>query len=155
VAIIYIFATWFTNAHFMADTGGYIVSILAYDGVSEYVAENPVVGDFHSENPFWDFGHLLWRPLGLVLYKTLGPLSKFLVGSDPGINVVFLLMALNFVAGLVCVLLLHSLVMRITGNLLAANLAAIAFIFSHGFLNFAQTGSAYITGLALLLSGIY
>ena len=61
---------------FYGDTGGYVVSILAYEGVQEYVEENPVVGEYRSENPFWEFGHLLWRPLGLVLFTLLPVLVK-------------------------------------------------------------------------------
>ena len=75
VAALYVAANVFTNAHFMADSGGYVVSILAYAGVDEYVVENPTAADFRSENSFWDLGHLLWRPLGLVLFKLFHPLS--------------------------------------------------------------------------------
>jgi hypothetical protein len=153
--VLYLLATWLTNAHFMADTGGYVVSILAYEGVEEFVEQNPVVGDYRSENPFWEFGHLLWRPLGLVLYKAFEPLSRLVVGPEPGTNLVFLLLSVNWLAGLLCVLLLHDLARRLTGRLWVAHLVAGVFIFSHGFLNFAQTGSSYIAGLSLLLLGLY
>src|ERR1041385_1222716 len=86
VVASYVAATAFTNAHFMADSGGYVVSILAYAGVDEYVAENPAAADFLAENSFWDFGHLLWRPLGLVLFKIFSPLSSRMVGPDPAHN---------------------------------------------------------------------
>src|SRR5215467_13862797 len=100
VAALYVAGSVFTNAHFMADSGGYVVSILAYAGVDEYVVENPTAGNFLSDNSFWDFGHLLWRPLGLVLFKIFHPLSSLAIGPDPAHNVMFLLMTVNFVAGL-------------------------------------------------------
>lgn len=153
--IAYCWATWFTNAHYMADTGGYVVSILAYDGIPEYVQENPVVRDHLSENPFWDFGHLFWRPLGFALFNVAGRLSSLVVGPAPNLNVLMILMALSFVAGLACVLLLHAVLRQTTGRLWAATLVTIAFIFSHAFLNFTQTGSPYVSGLALVLAGIY
>src|ERR1043165_6279153 len=109
VAVLYVAAIIFTNAHFMADSGGYVVSILAYTGVDEYVAENPAAADFLAENSFWDFGHLLWRPLGLVLFRIFRPLSRLIVGPDPAHNVMFLLMVVNFLAGLVSALLLYLL----------------------------------------------
>ena len=101
MAALYVSASVFTNAHFMADSGGYVVSILAYAGVDEYVVENPTINNFRAENSFWDFGHLLWRPLGLLLFKIFRPLSSLVIGPDPAHNVMFLLMAVNFVAGLV------------------------------------------------------
>jgi hypothetical protein len=155
VVAVYLLATWFTNAHFMADTGGYVVSILAYEGVSEYVLENPGVRDYRTENPFWEFGHLFWRPLGLILFKIFEPLTSLVLGPDPVPNTVFLLISLSFAAGLISVILLHAIIRRITGRLWAANLGAVALIFSHGFLNFAQAGSSYIAGLALLIAGLY
>ena len=155
VVAFYIMAIAFTNAHFMADSAGYVVSILAYEGVSEYVAENPVVRDFRSENPFWDFGHLLWRPVGLVLLKVFSPLSQLAVGIDPAHNLFFLFMSLNFAAGLLCCVLLYCLMERLTDRRWVVVLVTIGFVLSNGFLNFTQTGSPYIIGLAFLLSGLY
>ena len=155
VAILFVSAMGLTNAHFMADTGGYVVSILAFAGISEYVVENPVVRDYRSENSFWDFGHLLWRPLGLLLFKLLRPISSVVVGSDPAYNVLFLLMSVNFVAGLLSAVLLYALIRTITGQPWLAVFVAVCFILSHGFLNFTQTGSAYIAGLGFLIAGLY
>lgn len=155
LAIVYFWATWFTNAHYMADSGGYVVSILAFDGIPEYVLENPLARDHLSENPFWDAGHLFWRPLGLGLLKTAGRLSSLVVGPAPNINVLVNLIALNLAAGLACVLLLHGVMRHATGRVLPATIVTTAFIFSHAFLNFAQTASPYVTGLALVLAGVY
>jgi hypothetical protein len=155
VPVMYVFATFFTDAHFMADTGGYVVSILAYEGVQEYAAENPVVRDYRSENPFWESGHLLWRPLGLVLFNLFAPLCRPVVGTEPGPVTAFLLIAVSWVAGLLSALLMYALTKRITGKAWAASLTTLAFVFSHGFLNFVQTGTSYITGLSLVLLGLY
>jgi len=155
VVLFYIGAVAFTNAHFMADTGGYVVSILAYAGVGEYVAENPVVGDFRSENAFWEFGHLFWRPLGLLLFMVFSPVSSLAVCSEPSYNVLFLLMSMNFVAGLLSTLLLYALINRLTDQRWLAVLVAVCFVFSHAFMNFSQTGSSYIAGLAFLMTAFY
>ena len=155
VTAVYVFALAFTNAHYMADSGGYVVSILAYAGVEEYVVENPVVADYRSENRFWDFGHLLWRPLGLVLFKFLTPVSSLVVGSDPAYNVRIQLMWVNWLAGLITILLMYSLTKILTGRRWVAVSVAVCFIFSHAFLNFAQTASSYVAGLAFIAAGLY
>lgn len=155
VAALYVSASVFTNAHFMADSGGYVVSILAYAGVDEYVVENPTVNNFRAENSFWDFGHLLWRPLGLTLFKVFRPLSNLVIGPDPAHNVVFLLMAVNFVAGMVSAVLLYLLIDSLTGRRWLGVFVVACFIFSNGILNFTQAGSSYIAALAFLIASLY
>jgi hypothetical protein len=155
IAALYVSASVFTNAHFMADSGGYVVSILAYAGVDEYVVENPTAANFRAENSFWDFGHLLWRPLGLLLFKIFRLLSSRVIGPDPAHNVMFLLMAVNFVAGLVSAVLLYLLIDLLTNRHWLAVFVAACFIFSNGLLNFTQTGSSYIAALAFLIAGLY
>ena len=154
-AVLYVSASVFTNAHFMADSGGYVVSILAYAGVDEYVVENPTVTNFRAENSFWDFGHLLWRPLGLLLFKIFRPLSSFVIGPDPAHNVMFLLMAVNFVAGLVSAVLLYFLIHSLTGRCWLPVFVVAGFMFSNALLNFTQTGTSYIAALAFLIAGLY
>lgn len=155
VLTVYVLAMWFTGAVFMGDTEGYVVSILAYHGSPEYVVRDSSVRDYLSENPFWECGHLFWRPLGLVLYEWLEPLSRLVSGAEPGMNAFFLLKAVNWLAGLLSVFCLHAIVRRLSRRLWVANVVSIAFIFSQGFLNFAQSGSSYIAGLSLLLLGLY
>lgn len=155
VLVVYLLASLFTSAYFMGDTPGYVVSILAYEGVPRYAAENPVVRDYSSQNPFWEFGHLFWRPLGYLLFNTFEPLSRLIVGSDPALNVVFLLVAVNWLAGLLSVFCLHAIALKISGRLWAANVATIAFIFSQAVLSYLKTGAPYVAGLSLLLLGLY
>src|SRR5215467_6073756 len=155
VAALYVVASVFTNAHFMADSGGYVVSILAYAGVDDYVVENPTAANFRAENSFWDFGHLLWRPLGLLLFKIFRPLSSLAIGPDPAHNVLFLLMVVNFVAGLASAVLLYLLIDSLTNRRRLAVFVAACFIFTNGLLNFTQTGSSYIAALAFLIAGLY
>src|ERR1044072_4727516 len=155
VAALYVAASVFTDAHFMADSGGYVVSILAYAGVDEYVVENPTAANFLSENSFWDFGHLLWRPLGLLLFNIFQPLSSLAIGPDPAHNVMFLLMAVNFIAGLVSTILLCLLIELLTNRRWLAVFVTACFMFTNGLLNFTQTGSSYIAGLAFVIAALY
>ena len=155
VLIVYLLAMWFTSAVFLSDTEGYVVSILAYHGSPEYVVRDRLVRDSLSENPFWDCGHLFWRPLGLALFAWLEPLSRLVADAEPGLNAFFLLKAVNWLAGLLSVFCLHAIVRRLSKRPWVANITSIAFIFSQGFLNFAQSGASYIAGLSLLLLGLY
>jgi len=155
VVLLFIAAMGLTNAHFMADTGGYVVSILSFAGVDEYVGENPTVRDYRAQNSFWDFGHLLWRPLAVLLYKVLLPISSLVVGPHPAANVLFLLMSVNFIAGLVTAILLYALIETLTSRTWLAVFVTGCFILSHGILNFTQTGSSYIAGLGFLTVALY
>ena len=64
-------------------------------------------------------------------------------------------MALNWLAGLACVLLLRACLRRFSIRPITANLCTLAFLFSDGFLNYIHAGSPYIPGLAFLLLGFY
>lgn len=141
VIIVYIVATMATNAWYLADTPDYTRQIhqrsMGLNGV------------------FWEFGHLLWRPLGYAVFISCGALVKQVVGDDPRIMIMFCLIALTWIAGLASVLFMHALAIRVSGRLWAAHLATLAFILTQAFLNFTQSGCSYIPGLALLLAGFY
>ncbi len=136
MAVVYLVATSVTNAHFMADTVDYVESVL-------------------TGSEFWEFGHLFWRPLGWILFQVSEPVTSRIVGADTETNVLVTLMALNWVAGLASVLLMYRLARLLSQSRRAALLVTAAFALSHGFLNFAQTGSSYIPGLAFLLLGLF
>jgi hypothetical protein len=132
IVAIYTAITSLTTASFQGDTPYYILSIENYSG-----------RDFL----FWDFGHLLWRPLIWVLLHTIHPVL-------PAINtaslILTLMTALNWAAGLGCVLLMAQVARKFVGPSLAF-LAALTLAVSQVFLNYLHTGLAYIPGLFFLL----
>lgn len=130
-----------TDAHFMADTADYVDSI----------AEHARGVDYH----FWEFGHLLWRPLGWVTYNALRPLAEVFVGADERAQMTWALVALNWVAGLVAVVALYALLARFVRRLWVVVVTTYAFVLSHAFLNFTQSGSSYVFALAPLVVGLY
>jgi len=141
-AAVYVLATLLTDAYFMADTADYVQSILAREAGRDY--------------HFWEFGHLLWRPVGWLSFWVARPLAVAFTGSDPVAGATWVLMALNWLAGLACVLLVRAVAGRVAGRASwAANVAAVGFVFAQGFLNNAQIGSSYVPGLAFLLLGLY
>lgn len=131
-ALLYALVTYLTTPYFMGDTADYVDSILT--GIE-----------------FWEFGHVLWRPLGWVMFHLLHPVTGALLGFDERMSAAFGLILVNWVAGLVSVLAMRAFILRVVEDERAAFVATVAFIFSYAFLNFAQTGSSYIPGLALLI----
>jgi len=132
---VYVLTTLVTVPFFMADTIGYADCIVRRD--------------------FSDFGHYGWYLLGWLVSRPLMPVTRLFVGDEPQINVTLTLIIINWLAGLLSVLLLRSLAFQLTKRAFAANVATVALIFSLAFLDFAQSGTSYIPGMAFLLLGIY
>ena len=139
IVIVYILVTWFTNPWTQGDTVDYADSVFAYHT------------GYHLK--FWEFGHLLWRPFGWVLFRVFNPLTSLIFGADDRAKITFTLMASNWIASLACLLLLRSLTERVCNRPFLVDLAAIGLLFSSSFLDYGQTGSAYSPGLALILTG--
>src|SRR5215472_9093180 len=141
VVFVYLLATWFTNAHFQADTTFYLDSIVAFE--------------HHHYYEFWEFGHVLWRPLGWLLMRGTLPLTRPFAGGDLRISALIVLLALNWLAGLAVVLSLAAILRRFCDRPWAINVAVIGLMLSHGFLNYAQTGAPYIVSAAFLTVSLY
>lgn len=135
--IAYCLVTLFTQAHFTGDAPDYVDSILAYDR-----------GQYYE---FWEFGHVLWRPLGWLLMKASRPLLLTVSGGDLEAGTTLLLIGLSWIAGLVSVIALAAIVRRFCSSRIIITVTVLALITSHAFLNFAQTGSSYIASLCSML----
>ena len=140
IAALYVFASWLTRPVFQGDTRDYVDSILAR-GKGRYFE-------------FWDFGHLLWRPVGWVAFHAWGPLLARFLGPDQRAQAALALIVVSWLAGLASALLLLGLVQAYCASEWIAALVATAFIFSTAELNYSRSGSPYIPGLALLLLGM-
>lgn len=143
---IYVLFLWGTASLNIGDTPIYVDAILrVLNGGSTRFWDQ---GGFLS---FWEFGHLLWRPLGWLTFKVFRPL----LNPDLRAGVTQTLLILNWLFGLVAVLSLYAVAFQITQRRGAAHFAAIGFILTNAFLNYAQSGCAYVPGLALLIFGFY
>ena len=138
---IYILITSVTGAFFMADTVDYVSSVLRHEQGVNFV--------------FWDFRHLFWRPLGWVVFHYSNLVLSYIdiPAARAGITRIFI--ALNWIAGLVSVLLLRQLLRRFCDRAWAINFALLTFLFAQGFMNFLHSGSSYVFGLSLLITGMY
>jgi hypothetical protein len=141
VVLGYVLATVFTKAHFSGDTTDYVESIVDFDRGRYY--------------EFWEFGHVLWRPFGWLLMRiSLPAINRFWEG-DLKASTTVVLSSVSWLAGFSCVLLLAALLRRFCLRPWIINLTVLAFIVTHGFLNFAQTGPPYVTSLALMLVALF
>jgi len=125
----------------MGDTVDYSQSITARLAGKDYL--------------FWEFGHLLWRPLGYVLFRISSPLTNRFVGGDANASATLVLIAVSWNSGLVAVLSLFGVLNRLCRNKAAVLISVIGFIGAQAFLNYVRTGAPYIPGLALILLGLY
>jgi hypothetical protein len=138
---VFLLVTLFTRAHFMADTADYVDSVLGFQA--------------GHTSEFWEFGHLFWRPVVWFFYVTLGPMTRHIIGPDPGSNVIVVTFILNWISALVSVVILQAFCGLLCKKRWIVYFVTIVFIFCHGFLNYIQTGCSYIPALALLLIGFY
>ncbi len=138
--VAYVILTWYTAAYFMADTVDYVASAYVHDQGINYV--------------FWDFRHLIWRPLGWALLHALKPILS-VARNEPRITILYIFLTLNWIAGFFSLFLLRAVLRRFCSKSWAVEFATVAFVFSLAFLNFLHSGSSYIPGLMFLLLGIY
>jgi hypothetical protein len=140
----YVLATLLTDAWFMGDTTHYVGGLQAH-------ANGVVV----ATNPFWDFGHLFWRPIAWIIFRLANPITTLFVGADPGLNMTVALMMLGWIGGLLSVVLMRAILNTVAERTWVKNVVTIAFICSNAFLNYAQTGCSYVPGLAFFLMGFF
>ena len=145
----YVILTWCTTAYFMADTVDFVSA--AYQHDPAYLPDQGV----NYLDYFWDFRHLLWRPLGWGLLHLLNPWLSPVARTEPRITVIYIFLTLNWVAGLFSLFLLRAVLRRFCSQSWAIEFSTVAFIFSLAFLNYIHSGSSYIPGLTFLLLGLY
>jgi hypothetical protein len=139
--LFYLLAAFFTGAYFMGDTVDYSQAIVAHAAGRDYF--------------FWEFGHLLWRPLGFALFQITTPITRAFAGPDSQTSATLVLISLSWISGLVSVLSLYGILNRICRHRWAILTAIVAFIFAQAFLNYFHTGAPYVPGLSLVLLGMY
>ena len=139
LAAIYVAIIACTHYAYFGDTLGYVQDILRFD-------HDPV----SAQKTFWDFGHLFWRPLGWLLFRTFEGFFSYTRTGESHLTVTVLLMAANIVSGFVAFVLFRALAGRFLYTAWESYLVAASLVCFHAFLNYVQTGSSYITGLMWL-----
>jgi hypothetical protein len=98
----------------------------------------------------FEFGHLLWRPLGALVSALLGPWLVAAFDWTPALAITAVLIGLSLLSAVGTVFLFERLAGRVTPEPWAPGLLAVAFLTSNAFLNYSQSGSSYVPGLFLL-----
>jgi hypothetical protein len=138
---VYALVTYLTGAYFMADTIDYVGDVNSYQlGIKDRL---------------WEFGHLFWRPLGWILLHICEALVGSVTGPDFKILLTRIFVALNWFAGLACILLLRAILRQFSIRPLVVTCSTIGLLFSNAILNYVHSGSSYVPGLAFLLAGFY
>ena len=102
----------------------------------------------------WEFGHLLWRPAGYVLWLSTRSFLSSWSGGNGIIEITAVLFAINFAAGLALVLLTFAVCSWLGVGRKAALLIAVAVMLCSSILNYFHSGASYNPGLAAHMAGI-
>jgi hypothetical protein len=141
ISIAYIVVSFLTRPIFQGDTTDYVDSIVAHNG-----------GTYLE---FWDFGHLLWRPTGWLVFRVLSPVLSRIVGSDQRIQVVVVLTLLSWLAGLASAFFLLAFFRSMGLQGWISCLIITTFISSFAVLNYSHAGCLYIPGLCFIVIAMY
>ena len=102
---------------------------------------------------FWEFGHAIWRPLVIVLFRLLHPTidASDAVVFEQVVNVMTGLAMLGGAAGLIA---FQSWMERLELPHWPALAGTIALGAASAYVGYAQTGSSYIPSVAMLIVGL-
>ncbi len=143
LTVVYLFLVNFTKPLTWGDTPIYASQIVRFSD-----------GDLKNSQ-FWEFGHLLWRPAGDLLWNLGESYWREQFDNDEELQVYAALQSLNLVFGYLAGLAAFGIAWRISHNAVAAVLVASAFLGWNANLNYIQSGTAYVPGLSLQLTGLY
>lgn len=137
-ASIFLAAVLITDANFWADSADYVDSVIAFRTGRNY--------------NFWEFGHLFWRPFGSFIWSRFFPATdnNFWRGE---INLIF--QSASCFAGLVSTAALIGILKKLKISVSIIGVTVAAFVLSHAFLNFTQTGASYVPALMFYLLGLF
>src|SRR5579863_10082114 len=116
IVSVYAYLTFLTCPLFQGDTLDYASSIVGHTNGGYY--------------QFWEFGHLLWRPLGLLMFRLAGSFLARFVGPVPHLQVALGLIIISWLAGLASALLFLALLRAYTSNPWIPPVVVISFMFS-------------------------
>ena len=130
--------------------------------VPETIQDTPgyaaqIVGYMQGGAPtlLWEFGHLLWRPLGYGLWMLAHPWMSSWSGDKPAIEIIALLCAVNCIGGLALTVLVFAICRRLGLHDWSALAVTGGVLLCSAVLNYVHSGMSYIPGLTLHLAGLW
>ena len=133
-----------TEPAYLADTSRYINEILNHRAHTLPA----------SADPFWDFGHVAWRPLVNTAFDLAGPTVERLRGGDERQAVAWIMIAIAALSTLCAILLLWSFLERHT-SAWAAWVGASACLCTNAVLDYSRSGAPYLPALAWLVLSLW
>lgn len=103
----------------------------------------------------WEFGHLIWRPIGELVWKAGGSIWA---SHSHGSTVLELYSAMGSTSiffAFVAVMAAFGIAWRVSRSVLVSTFVACSFATWNGFLNYFQAGTSYVPGLSMQLVGLY
>jgi hypothetical protein len=142
--VVFIVLFWLTVPATTADTPVYVGHILTY------------YQHLPNASPFllWEFGHLLWRPLGYGLWLVERPFLSSWSGGNPVLEITAVLIGVNFVVGVILTPLLFFLSRRLGLPGGVALVVTAGFMLCSVILYCIHSGMSYNFGLAAQLAGL-
>ena len=108
-----------------------------------------------GQDDFWDFGHVLWRPMGYVVWSLFRPALDSAFPADRALGAGVARIALSVAGAFLSVVFLFLLTARATGKAWAGGAAALGLIATDAVVNYTATGTAYMAGGAFQFAGLY
>ncbi len=108
-----------------------------------------------ERDPFFDFGHALWRPMGYLLVRLTDPLLGGFFGGNQVFAAATALIGWSVLGGFASVTFLFYFLARLTGRPWIAAVTVAGFACTNAVMNYSQTGTAYMAGAACQIMGLY
>ena len=137
---LYILSVALTQPPFIGDTQLYIGQI-----ATAHKLTAPVL---------WEFGHILWRPIGFILSPLFMRIPDSMAWS-PELKIAAGLVGLNLLSGLISTVLLYDLCRRLIAHPLWAMVPTFLLVWSAPFLSYSHSGVSYVPAFAAMIVGVW
>ena len=104
---------------------------------------------------FWEFGHLFWRPIGYLVWHLGMPYWSRQFNGHQVQQVYAALRLPNLVMGYVAALASFGIGLKVSRSVVVSTLIVVAFLGWNPFINYFQSGTSYVPGLAMQLVAVY
>ena len=128
-----------------------VLTSTTMQGDTVYYAHSIVERSNGTGSTFWEFGHMLWRPLGYLAVTIVSLVDRPLSQPELLRRTLVTLMGLVVVFGALAIVAFHTVVGSVLRSRAAVLLATLTFMLAHAFLNYVHTGAAYVPALAMLV----
>ncbi len=143
VTLFYLVLIFFTKPISWGDTGIYAPQIIE------------MTKGVLPQSRAWEFGHLIWRPLGELVWQAGRPIwAQFSHGS----TVLELYATFSFLSiffGFIAILAAFGIAWRVSRSVAISTFVACAFATWNAYLNYFQAGTSYVAGLAMQLLALF